>query len=114
MELPNLELAEVSREKILEYLLNPLHPTGTGKSKFFISLGYSDQQWQHLAEALRNIAQHSPISQTVESVHGWKYIIDGTVDAPNGTSASVRTVWIIDRGAVAPRLVTAYPHEKGP
>ncbi|HEV7374892.1 MAG TPA: hypothetical protein VGN95_09260 [Pyrinomonadaceae bacterium] len=46
------------------------------------------------------------------TVHGKKYIIDDMIEMPSGKSPVVRTVWIIDRGEDAPRLVTAYPHEE--
>ena len=47
----------------------------------------------------------------VESAHGEKYVVDGRVSSQTGKSRhrKVRTVWIIDRGAETPRLITAYP-----
>jgi hypothetical protein len=43
--------------------------------------------------------------------HGEKYVVDGWLAAQTQESRrwSVRTVWIVDRGGDAPRLVTAYP-----
>ena len=40
-----------------------------------------------------------------------KHVVDGPVSSQTESSHSrmVRTVWIIDRGLEAPRLVTAYP-----
>jgi hypothetical protein len=58
------------------------------------------------------LALTSTVSQNMETVHGKKYIIDDTIETPSGKSPVVRTVWIIDRGEDAPRLVTAYPHEE--
>jgi hypothetical protein len=47
----------------------------------------------------------------VDSIHGEKYVVDGRVSSQTekGREQIVRTVWIIDRGVDAPRLVTAYP-----
>jgi hypothetical protein len=39
MKLPNLDKAIIEREKIMDYLLNPVHPDNGGKSEFFRSLG---------------------------------------------------------------------------
>lgn len=36
MQLPNASTAELSREKIVGYLLNPEHPDGAGKAAFFL------------------------------------------------------------------------------
>jgi len=35
--------------------------------------------------------------------------VDGTFEAPNGTTASLRTVWIIESGGTDPRFVSAFP-----
>ena len=36
----------------------------------------------------------------------------GALSAPDGRSAQIRTVWQLDRGELAPRLITAYPLEE--
>lgn len=41
MILPNVETAEIAERKITEYLLNPMHPDGESKARFFASLGFS-------------------------------------------------------------------------
>ena len=48
-------------------------------------------------------------TQKMESPHGLKYIMDGKIETPSGKSPRVRTIWIVDQGLQAPRLVTAYP-----
>jgi hypothetical protein len=53
-----------------------------------------------------------PVTNTVVSAHGRKYIIDGLIDSPSGASAAIRTVWIIEQGESIPRLVTAYPRRR--
>jgi hypothetical protein len=40
---------------------------------------------------------------------GEKYVLEGLLETPGGKRPPVRTVWIIDAGLTAPRLVTAYP-----
>lgn len=108
-KLPNAHLAIVEREKVVAYLLNPAHPDNGGKAAFLEALGFRRDQWQTLAQALRHLAMTGDVSASLQSGHGTKYILDGPIAAPRGTSAYVRTVWIVGRQQVAPRLVTAYP-----
>jgi hypothetical protein len=112
LNLPNAHLAIVDRQKITEYLLNPAHPDNGGKAKFFLRLGFTAEQWQVFAEALRRLAASFPVMDLVESLHGIKYIVIGRIETPFGKSPSVRTVWIVDKGNDKPRLVTAYPGEE--
>jgi hypothetical protein len=111
MKLPNAHLAVVEREKITEYLLNAAHPDNGGKAAFFLSLGFDRIDWETLADALRRLALVADVASRVESRHGQKYIVDGSMETPSNRSPGVRTGWIIDRGLDTPRLVTAYPHE---
>jgi hypothetical protein len=110
MKLPNCEAAVVEEQKIVVYLLNPSHPEGASKAKFFSTLGFRIDQWQDLADALCQIPQESPVVKMVETPHGQKYIVDGILETPSGASPAVRTVWIVDSGSQAPRLVTGFPH----
>jgi hypothetical protein len=112
MNLPNATIALVERQKITEYLLNREHPDNGGKADFFIALGFSVNEWETLAEALGSMALSAQVTQSIESLHGKKYIVDGEIKTPIGKARIVRTVWIVDRGERSPRLVTAYPHEE--
>jgi len=112
MKLPNLHLAIVEREKINGYLLNEAHPDNGGKALFFIALGFSRGEWLTLANAFLRLALETEVAIKMESSHGIKYIVDGTLSTPSGKKASVRTVWIVDKGSENPRLVTAYPCEE--
>ena len=47
-----------------------------------------------------------------ESPHGRKYVIVGRIESPDGKSALVQTIWIVDTGTDVARLVTAYPHQE--
>jgi hypothetical protein len=109
MQIPNADRAIVEEAKTVHYLLNSAHPENGGKAAFFTSLGFSKAQWQVLANALRTICVSGTVMKSVESVHGSKYVADGLIQAPRTGGAPVRTVWIIDKGTVDPRLVTAYP-----
>lgn len=111
--LRNAHLAIVDRRKVVEYLLNPAHPRNFGKAKFFEALGFSVDTPEHFIEALRRIAATGAVVARAESVHGEKHVVDGllSLHTEEGVSWMVRTVWIIERGRDAPRLVTAYPRE---
>ena len=111
MKLRNAHLAVVDRSKVLDYLLNEAHPDNGGKARFFALLGFSREDPKRLMDALRDVAQHGEVVSSVESVHGEKYVVDGWFPAHTQESRrwSIRTVWIIDHGEDAPRLVTAYP-----
>lgn len=108
MKLPNAHLSIVEREKISDYLLNPAHPENGGKAAFFAALGFDREDWQKLAATFQGV----DVSKTMASPHGQKYVLDGRIESPSGKTPVVRTIWIVDRGQDAPRLVTAYPSEE--
>jgi hypothetical protein len=42
---------------------------------------------------------------------GPRYEVDGELTAPDGRRPRIRSVWQVDEGEIAPRLITAYPLE---
>jgi hypothetical protein len=112
MRLPNADKVIVEQTKVTDYLLNPSHPDGAGKARFFMVFGFHRDRWQGLASALRHLVVSAPVSESIASSHGRKYVVIGDIAAPSGRVLRVRTVWIIDHGMDTPRLVTAYPHEE--
>lgn len=111
MILPNAHLAVVEREKITEYLLNPAHRYGASKARFFRAFGFDPADWETLAQALLSHGQRHEVSRTKQTPFGPRYEVDGELTAPDGRAPRVRTVWQLDDGEVAPRLITAYPLE---
>ena len=111
VKLRNAHLAVIDRSKVLDYLLNEAHPDNGGKARFFGLLGYSREDPERLVKALREVAEQGDVVSSAESGHGNKYVVDGwlSVHTQESRQWSIRTVWIIDRGEDAPRLVTAYP-----
>ncbi len=112
MKMPCADRTTVEREKIVDYLLNAAHPDNGGKARFFLDLGFNRNDWQVLATAIRKSAENHPVSKTMASPHGTKYIVQGQIETPCGKTPWVRMVWIIDSGLDRPRLVTAYPREE--
>lgn len=109
MRLPNGQNAWVEREKITEYLLSTTNPRGRSKAAFFLSFGFSAENWQGLAEALRLQGTTHEVVRVSEPSHGPRYHVDGTLETPDGRNPLVRTVWQMDVGSNSPRLITAYP-----
>lgn len=65
-----------------------------------------------LEQNLLKIGRTHEVNEIVSSLHGVKYVIDGPLQTPSGRFLSVRIIWIIDPGSVAPRFVTACPLKK--
>ena len=87
MRLPNARLAVVDRAKITEYLLNPEHPDNGGKAAFFVTLEFSRSDWDTFADALRRLALTADVTESMETVHGKKYIVEGELENPAGKEA---------------------------
>ena len=110
--LPNAALARVDEEKVTGYLLNPDHPRGASKARFFVQFGFARHQWEALAEAMKSHARSNHVAQVVESEFGTRYTVIGPLSTPSGRKPIVATVWVIGTGTKNPRLVTAYPEKK--
>ena len=111
MKLPHANAARVERDKITDYLLNPLHRQGASKARFFTHFGFHIEAWERLAQALREHGQAHEVIRGRESGFCPRFEVEGKLNCPNGRQPQVRTVWQLDRGEVAPRLITAYPLE---
>ena len=109
MKLPNAHLAVVEERKITEYLLSESHRFGASKARFFAAFGFTVTSWRVFAEALREHARVGDVASTTETGFGSRFEVDGPLTAPDGRRPRVRTVWQVDAGVVAPRLITAYP-----
>jgi len=109
MRLPNFEAAVVDRSKICEYLLNGLHPVGGPKAQFFLRFGFSADQWQIFAERLRQLVVDNDVASSRSTNYGINYQVIGELLAPDGRVIRVTTIWHLEFGSEAPRLVTAYP-----
>lgn len=109
MMLPNAHNAVVEREKITEYLLADINPPDPSKPDFFFRFGFSADDWQAFAEALKLQGATNEVVRIVETPYGLRYHIDGSIDTPDGRNPWIKTVWQIDAGTDYPRLITARP-----
>jgi hypothetical protein len=109
VKLPNYELAIVPQAKITKYLLSLSHEDGRSKARFFIGFGFSNADWELLAQALLNHAEENEVSKIEASPFGTRYVIEGIISAPDGRTPLIRTVWFIEEGEYVPKFATAYP-----
>lgn len=108
MKLPDGENAEIPRGKILNYLLSRSHPVGSAKARYFSSRGYRVGASDVLDRDLRVVAAEGTVESTEETVWGTKYVVVGSLVAPDGDPLELATVWM-RRAEDLPVLVTAYP-----
>ena len=111
MKLPNAEQCEVEESKIKDYLLNSSHPVGGSKARFFLDMGFRSDTWQVFAETLRRHGLSRDIVSSRETKFGTHFVVAGLLRPAAGNERDVCTVWQLNRGTVAPRLVTAYPRK---
>ena len=112
MELPNRHLAHVPEAKITRYLLDLNHPYGWGKAQEFRKRGYNESNVDAMSRDLIAIVQSQPVTVIKENAYGLKYEMHGIIHPPIGGDLLVITVWMIDHGGNAPKLVTAYSQER--
>ena len=106
---PNREQAYIPEPKLSKYVLSETHAVGKAKAKYFRSLGYTEANANELADALLMIAKSEGVSKKVTTPYGTKYIVEGELVTPSGTTARIRTVWVVEPHDKRPRFVTAYP-----
>lgn len=109
MKLPNVEKAVVPKTKITEYLLSLAHRDGRSKAMFFMRFGFTATRWEVFADALIRHAEEHEVAKVETSPFGVRYVIEGTLTAPDGRTPNVRVVWFISTDDIEPYLVTAYP-----
>jgi hypothetical protein len=94
MRLPLASRAEIPLRKITEYLLNPEHPQGSSKARYFLRRGLVPEQPELLSHALRELARSIEMTE-VSFRYGWKYAGVGEILCPDGTVARITTVLIV-------------------
>lgn len=112
MKLPNANLAIIEEAKVIDYLLNQKHRFGASKARFFGQFGFQREKWKDLAAALRKHGRQNEVTKVRETGFGPRYEVEGELTTPDGRRSRVRTVWQVDDGEIAPRLITAYPLEQ--
>lgn len=98
MKLPNIGLAVVAEEKVVDYLLSDAHRDGRHKAMFFKRFGFTIQAWEGLASALREHAVEHDITRVEVSPYGHRYVIEGSIRSPDGRHPFIRSIWFIEAG----------------
>jgi hypothetical protein len=109
MKLPNAELATIEEAKIVRYLLDADHPDGGSKARLLLSLGYTAADWRRLADDLRSMHLWEGVVEIKETAWGPRFEIVAPITGPRRDTRVFRSVWQIDLGQHAPRLITMYP-----
>ena len=110
MKIPNNDQSVVLPEKITKYLMNCNHETGKHKAQFFSSFGFTVEDSGTFRNAL---IQHS-IDRDIEFINdtgfGVKNKLVCKIQTPDERNPCIVTVWIVESGTIAPKLITAYPN----
>jgi hypothetical protein len=97
-------------DKLQRYLLNPDHPVGKDKAKWFKeALGYTLDNAQKLADQINFDPLKAELTEVTE--YGMKYNQVITITGANGRSIDVLTAWIKNNDGIV-RFVTAVPAKK--
>lgn len=108
-KLPNRVCAQVEEKKIVEYLLNPAHPDGASKAKFFLARGFAGNRWEDMCAALQTQGRENLVTKMTAHAWGARYQVDCHCPTPDGTNPCIRSVWELSNATACPRLLTAYP-----
>jgi hypothetical protein len=90
-------------------LLNLEHRRGGSKAKLFHSLGYDVQDWQQLADDVRQQHLAAEVVEERDTFWGRRYEVVAPLTGPTGDTVLFRSIWQIDLGSDRPRLITMYP-----
>ncbi len=102
--------AESVTDKLQRYLLNPDHPVGGSKAKWFEqALGYTKDNLGDLAKQI--VFDSTKAVETGVTEYGTKYNQVITITGANGKQIDVTFAWIKNLDGIV-RLVTAIPTDK--
>ena len=110
---PNAHLAIVADAKLTDYLMNLASPRGAAKAKFLLRFGFSMDRLDELRNALLSHVRDLEVTATQLSKFGTIFEVEGALECPDGRNPIVCSVWMIDVGAMSPRLITMVPRAKG-
>lgn len=109
MPIPNADSAIIDEQKVVGYLLNTEHRRGGSKAALLLHFGYDPSDWQRLAEDLRRDHLSAEAESVKTTPYGTRFDIRAPVATPSGRTVFLRSIWQIDAGLSAPRLITLFP-----
>jgi len=99
----------IPEEKVRDYLLNSEHLNGSGKAAFFVSQGFSRENFTELSEALKEHYLTNDLVEVDSDEWGIRFECKGLLKTPSGKNPIVISAWIQGPEDEVPRLVSAYP-----
>ncbi|MFT0892757.1 DUF6883 domain-containing protein [Pseudochelatococcus sp. G4_1912] len=100
---------EIATDKLLKYLLNPLHKVGKAKAGFFSKeLNINEDDWEYLKIQIATGMERAKFDKIYSTEHGIKAEAEIGIMGLNGRAAVIQTVWIVRKNERA-SLVTAQP-----
>lgn len=109
MKLPNADKVIISKKKITEYILSETHPRGKNKARVFKKFGFNRTNYLEFKTSLKKLVIREKVKKVIEISYGVVLVVEGIMETPVGINIKVRSVWIVRKGEVNPRLVTCYP-----
>lgn len=97
--------------KVTDYLLNPLHPVGAAKAKFFLGLGFARDAPKVLRSALLAHPETNDVLRQTAAGSAVKFVVQCALSTPDGRNPCIRSVWMRSPDEDGPRLITAYPFD---
>ncbi|MEO3768988.1 WXG100 family type VII secretion target [Micromonospora sp. B9E7] len=110
---PDFTQAEIDSRKITAYAMNPDHPVGKNKFRVINSAtGLDPSDAEVIMQQIREgVVTGQPLLGKADEF-GQRWSVDLPLTGPDGT-VIVRTAWILENGATAPRMVTiSFPPPK--
>jgi hypothetical protein len=107
-QVPGVANATLDDAKITQYLLDPSHPIGAAKAKFFASFGFLKANWPDLKRALLDHPQMHAVASQTPNAYGQMYEVSCSLVSPDGRNPRVVSIWIIEPSNPNPKFVTAY------
>ena len=111
MKLPGGDAAIVDPEKLRGYCLNPEHPRGKHKARFFATaLGFTAENADQLRAALLTAAATVDAQLAASDRSGDRYVLEFEIKSPRGARicANTQKTWIVRHGESTPRLTSCF------
>ena len=89
------------------FLLDPAHPKGRHRERYFTRFGFVRSKPDVLASALLAHAATGRAATVTIDDRGWLYEVTGPLATPDGRNPDIVTVWIVRHIGPA-EFVTAY------
>lgn len=100
----------ISEDKLIRYLLVP--QLRGDKSSFLRQGGYELSNASHLLRDLRDQILPLDAMQLESNQFGQYYEIKGSLRGPNGTTLSVRTIWMREHLSGMTKFITLIPDNR--